>query len=113
MKSKIVETYTVRLYMAGDIEQAKQVLREECYRPNLGLCVTIEPTLFIYTGGQEDGFVVGFINYPRFPSTPKQLYDRALVIANRLISRLCQWSAMLVTPEKTVWITCRPEEQEA
>lgn len=39
-----VETFIVRLYMGGNIEQAKQVLRRECYPPNEGLCVTIEPT---------------------------------------------------------------------
>lgn len=48
-----VDTYTARIYMAGDIEQAKVFMRKECYPPNEGLCVTIEPTTFIYTGGEE------------------------------------------------------------
>jgi hypothetical protein len=67
-----VPTYAVRLYIAGDVETAKRWLRHECWRE--GLCVTIEPTTFIYTGGEEDGFVVGFVNYPRFPTDPAGIW---------------------------------------
>lgn len=103
-----VETYTIRLCMAGDIESAKRLLRQACYPPNEGLCVTISPTTFIYTGGEEAGFEVGFVNYPRFPTTPDQLWGRALAIANGLISSLCQWSALLIGPDRTEWINRRP-----
>lgn len=106
-----VATCTVRLYMAGDIEHAKRVLRAECYPPNEGLCVTIEPTAFIYTGGEEAGFVVGFVNYPRFPSAPEDLFTRARLIAERLIPELSQWSALLVAPDRTLWLNARPEGQ--
>lgn len=102
-------SYTVRLYMAGDIEQAKRLLRAECYPPNEGLCVTVEPTTFIYTGGEEAGFVVGFVNYPRFPTAPAALWERASNVAHRLIPALCQWSALLVAPDKTEWLNCRPD----
>lgn len=111
MQIKAEPTYTVRLYMAGDIERAKQLLRAECYPPNEGLCVTVEPTTFIYTGGEESGFVVGFVNYPRFPTKPQELVRRATGIAGRLITGLCQWSALLVCPDETVWLNARPEGQ--
>lgn len=113
MGLKTVETYTVRLYMAGSIEQAKVLLRRECYPPNEGLCVTLEPTTFIYTGGEESGFVVGFVNYPRFPTTPGKLWGRARKIAHGLIEELCQWSALLVAPDKTEWINTRPDADRA
>lgn len=105
-----VPTYTVRLYMAGDIEQAKAALRRECYPPNAGLCVTVEPTTFVYTGGEEAGFVVGFVNYPRFPSEPAALWRRAAGIAEWLAPDLCQWSALLVAPDRTAWLNLRPKE---
>jgi hypothetical protein len=104
-------TYTVRLYIAGDIEEAKWFLRRECYPPNDGLCVTVEPTTFIYTGGEESGCVVGFVNYPRFPTTADVLFTRARDIAERLIPALCQWSALLVAPDRTEWLNRRPEGQ--
>jgi hypothetical protein len=109
MRSEFSETFTVRLYMAGDIGHAKRLLREECYPPNKGLCVTVEPTTFIYTGGEEEGFVVGFVNYPRFPSQPADLWARAHSIAEKLIPAMYKWSALLVAPDKTEWLTCRPE----
>lgn len=109
MKVQTEPTFTVRLYMAGSIEQAKQVLRREVFPPNDGLCVTVEPTTFIYTGGEEAGFVVGFVNYPRFPTTPEALTERAKTVAVRLLVELCQWSALLVTPTETIWLNGRPE----
>lgn len=111
MGLSIEPTYTVRLYMAGDIESAKAFLRKQCYPPNDGLCVTVEPTTFIYTGGEEAGFVVGFVNYPRFPSSPEDLLSRARAITEVMIPTLCQWSALLVAPDQTVWINMRPEGQ--
>lgn len=101
-----VPTYTVLLKMAGDIDHAKQILRDECYHE--GLCVTIDPTTFIYTGGEESGFVVGFVNYPRFPSAPVQLLARAVQIAEKLISALNQKTALLIAPDKTQWVKIDP-----
>src|SRR5262245_44184933 len=94
-------TCTIRLYMSGDIHEARRVLRSACYPPNEALCVTVEPIMFIYPGGEEAGFVVGFLNYPRFPTEPAVLWKRAEEIAHRLIVRLCQWSALLVAPDQT------------
>jgi hypothetical protein len=101
-----VPTYTVRLYMAGDIDHAKRLLRDECY--NRGLCVTVEATTFIYTGGEESGFVVGFVNYPRFPSEFGVLLARAVAIAKKLVPALNQKSALLVAPDETMWLTIDP-----
>jgi ferredoxin len=105
---KTVETFWVKIYMSGPLEVAKQVLREECLRE--GLCVTIDPTIFIYTGGEEQGFVVGLLNYPRFPSSPEILISRAEGIAGLLLKATFQFSALLVTPETTRWISLRESE---
>lgn len=98
-------TYTVRLYLSGPIEAAKQALREDCLRE--GLCVTVEPTTFIYTGGEEVGFVVGLLNYPRFPSDPAALLVRARLLMAKLLDATFQHSALLVAPDLTEWITKR------
>lgn len=93
--------------MSGPIEVAKQALRKECLRE--GLCVTVEPTTFIYTGGEEAGFVVGLINYPRFPSTQADIHERALLIANLLLEEAHQHSVLVMEPESSLWITRREE----
>lgn len=106
MKIITAPTYVIRLYLSGPIEVARQVLRAECLRE--GLCVTIEPTTFIYTGGEEAGYVVGLLNYPRFPSTPEGLRIRAMSIMVALLDETHQHSALMVTPDESEWITKRP-----
>ncbi len=105
---KTEDTYWVKLYLSGPIEIAKQAIRAECLRK--GLCVTIEPTTFIYSGGEEAGYVVGLVNYPRFPSPPDELVDRAEGLAVRLLDTTHQYSALLQTPLFTRWISRRPQE---
>lgn len=97
---------TIRLdiFMAGDLSQAKQVCREYCFK--VGLCVHIEAVDFIYTGGEESGFKVGLINYPRFPTTQEVLREIAMALAMLLMERLCQHSFCLVGTE-TEWVSRR------
>jgi hypothetical protein len=101
-----LETYAIRLCIAGDIEQAKIYLRRECYQ--YGLCVTISPTTFIFTGAEESGMEIGFVNYPRFPSDPKDIHGRAVDLALRLIRELNQKSALLVATDKTTFLHVDP-----
>lgn len=104
---KTVETYWIKLYVAGPIDVAKQVIRGECMRE--GLCVTVEPTDFIYTGGEEAGYVVGLLNYPRFPCSPEQLWTRATHLANLLVAATHQHSILLMGPDKTQWLSRRAQ----
>jgi hypothetical protein len=52
--------------------------------------------------------VVGFVNYPRFPSEPDVLFERAKRLAGRLVPALNQRSALLVAPDRTEWVTIDP-----
>jgi hypothetical protein len=105
MITKECSTHQVKIYIAGPIEVAKQILREECQKE--GLCVTIEPTTFIYTQGEELGYVVGFINYPRFPKQPEDIYTRAKNIGIDLMHKTFQGSFTLVATDKTEFISVR------
>lgn len=107
MRTEIAATYVVRLYLSGPIEVAKQAIRAETLRA--GLCVTIEPTTFIYTGGEEAGYVVGLLNYPRFPCEPQQLEERARDLMNKLLLATHQHSALMVMPDRSEWVTLREQ----
>lgn len=107
MKTETATTHIVRLYLSGPIEVAKQAIRAETLRA--GLCVTIEPTTFIYTGGEEAGYVVGLLNYPRFPCDPQALDERSHDLMEKLLAATHQHSALMVTPTKSVWITMREQ----
>ena len=99
-------TFRFDIFIAGDIQQAKQVCREWCME--IGACVTVEPIDYIYTGGEEAGVRVGFINYPRFPATKDEIYRKACDLADLLMRRLCQHSYSIVGPDETVWFSRRP-----
>lgn len=107
MRTSTEKTFAARIYLSGPIEAAKQILRQECMRE--GLCVTVEPTTFIYTGGEEAGYVVGLINYPRFPSTPEAIRSRARHIAQLLLEGTFQHSVLISDSETTEWITLRED----
>lgn len=109
MLTRTVETWWVRIYISGPLAVAEQVCREECLRE--GLCVTVEPTRFIYTGGEETGVVVGLINYPRFPADAQAITDKAKDLAEKLLARMCQHSVLIMTPDETTWITKRDDSQ--
>lgn len=94
------------ILIAGDLAQAKQVCREYCFE--VGLCVTVEPVTYIYTGGEEEGVRVGLINYPRFPTGPRDLEEKAIALARMLLERLCQHSYSIVGPVETEWFSRRP-----
>jgi hypothetical protein len=64
-------------------------------------CVTITPTEFIYVDGSEQGVIVGYINYPRFPRSKIAITDRAIALASRLKIGLGQIRVSVVTPEET------------
>lgn len=97
----------VDIFVAGDLAQAKQICRQ--YTFDVGLCVTVEPVSFIYTGGEEAGVRIGLINYPRFPSTTEEIGRKARELADALLRGLCQHSYSIVGPDETVWFSRRHE----
>lgn len=82
--------YGYRIWMAGDYDDAKRVCREVCAEK--GACYSITPHDFIYSGGEEAGFCVTVLNYPRFPKTPQCLSDETASLAHKLMLRLGQGS---------------------
>lgn len=78
---------------------------------DVGLCVTVEPVSYLYTGGEADGVRVGLINYGRFPASPAEIFATAERLAKALIADLGQESASIVATDKTVWLSNRKEDQ--
>ena len=97
-------TFAATIFIAGEIADARRCCRKFCME---GLCVTIEPIDFVYTGGAEAGVRVGLVNYPRFPSEPAKIVETAIRLANALRDDLCQHSWLIVTPTETVWNSAR------
>lgn len=104
---KTAPTIRFDIFIAGDLDQAKQVCREVCMAG--GLCVTVEPIAYIYMGGEEAGVRVGLINYPRFPESRESLEGKAMALAEKLRERLCQHSFTVVGPDESRWVSARAE----
>lgn len=96
----------VVIYIAGDYDRARETCRSFC---DMGACVSVERVDYIYTGGEEAGVAVRFINYPRFPASEPDIMDRALNLAEQLLVDLHQSSASVVGPTETVWLSRRKE----
>ena len=103
--NKNCSTYWVKIHLAGPIEVAKQYIRRKAKRE--GMCITIEPTTYIYSGGEEEGYVVRFINYPKFTKNWSNIWDNALKLAHELKEETGQDSFTIVDPKETYWYSDR------
>lgn len=74
------------------------------YLNEIGLCVTLTPTKFIYADGWENGCIIGLINYPRFPDTPDNIKKKAVKLATILLNQFKQYKVSIVCPNKTYMI---------
>ena len=101
MDNIVVDTFTTKIYLSGSIELIKNACREYCLK--VGLCVTVTPTLFIYTGGEEYGVEIGLINYPRFPDTGGNILSKATELAKLCRDAAFQWSYLIITPSSTIY----------
>lgn len=102
VKFNTIDTVRFALHMAGDIEEARRALRRFAF--DHGECVTLAAERFIYTAGEEDGFVVGLVAYPRFPRVEQQLRERIHAIAHLLLEACCQRTCLVVGDRYTTWI---------
>lgn len=108
MIAKHAPTFWVKIWMAGNYPKAEDICREYCTR---GMCVSICPMNYIYTGGEESGFCVTLINYPRFPAASFiDIKDKAHELALLLIDGLYQQSYTLEDPVDTLLFSKRSED---
>lgn len=107
MIEKHCKTAWARIYISGPIHVIEQACRTYCL--DVGLCVTVEPTKFVYTGSEELGAVVGLINYPRSESSQQRVTERAMTLAGLILDATMQHSVLVMTPDDTTWITKRSQ----
>lgn len=84
------------------LDEVEKVCQEYC--DIVGLCVTITPTRFIYSKGNEDGCAIGLINYPRFPADPAVIKWKAFELAGKLKLKFGQYRVTMVCSDETTMI---------
>jgi hypothetical protein len=109
---KTVKSFSISIYVGfknrstGEekcIDDAEKVCSEYCNI--VGQCVTITPTKYIYTNGSENGCIIGLSNYPRFPSSEKELLGHAIALASLLQIAYKQMKVSIVIPEQTTMLS--------
>ena len=114
---KTVKTFTATIWVGTKVRETQRVfdiqhVRRICHSlcDEIGLCVTVTPTEFIYTSGLEDaeggepGAAIGLINYPRFPSDEQEIRATAIRLASMLLRELSQLKVSIVFPDETVML---------
>lgn len=104
---KICKTFYCEIFLSGDLGVVEITCQEYCKQ--VGLCVTVEPLNFIYTGGKEAGVKVGLTAYPRFPRSEDEMRDLAFNLGLLLVERTFQRTFLIRTPEKTIWYNSEEE----
>lgn len=111
MKQQSVDTYTAQIYIGlrlgySDTVFNLEAVRSVCraYVKEVGLCVTVTPTEFIYVDGGEPGAIIGLINYPRFPAEPSAIEETAVELAKLLMIKLQQNRVSIVFPQTTMML---------
>lgn len=69
-----------------------------------GWCVIVTPTKYIYKNGEEDGAIIGIIDYPRFPLLIEELKKRTMELARELLINLKQIRITIVFPDETIML---------
>ncbi len=97
LKVEECDAYWVKIYIAGDINTAKHVISS--FVDSNGLCVTVDPTTYVYSGGRQEGYVVGLINYARFPADKMDIWATAVSLATFLMDSTYQDSCSIMNPK--------------
>lgn len=106
---KEVDSFPVSLFIAGDYDKAVQSTREYCDK--YPWCFTVTKTNYVYKDGQEDGVIIGLINYPRYTWTYDVIIQHAINLGKKLIVDLDQESFSIQDPYTTTWYSWREEDK--
>lgn len=106
------KSYNVQIYcglkeqydgIVHNLEEVRQICQK--YVDTEKSCITLTSTEFFYVKGNEPGFIVGFINYPRFPATYEEINDKAIKLAKELMISLKQYRVTITTPNNSIMLT--------
>jgi len=108
---EILKSYNVQIWVGlrkfySEEEHSLDDVRQICdeYVNDIKDCVTITPTEFRYVDGSENGVIVGYIQYPRFPRDRETIRTRSIKLASWLMHSLHQFRVTITTPEESIML---------
>lgn len=108
----IVDSFNCNIYLGlkyrydgvvSSFEEAEEFI--QTWVNDIGWCVSVTRTEYIYKNGREPGLIIGIINYPRFPVTPTKTKQMALELAEKLMYRFKQFRVTVACPKDTIMLS--------
>lgn len=108
---KTCEPYSVKIYCGlkegydgyqHPVTEAYEVCQKYC--DEVGLCVTVTNTHFVYKDGNEDGVIVGLIQYPRFPKFNVEIDNLAIRLGYILMEKFKQQRVTIETTDRMIML---------
>jgi len=108
---KQLEAFEVKLYVGlreqytdifRSINEVRKIIQEHCNVE--GDCVTMTLTEFFYKDGWENGVIIGWINYPRFPREKETMIVIAKKVGEKLMKELKQNRVTITTPTNSIML---------
>lgn len=96
------------IYIAGPYERALEICAAYC---EIGFCVSVLKTCFVYRHGREDGVRVTLINYARFPLLDDDLKRHAYDLGCKLMDGLFQGSFSIIGGGQSIFYSRRSQDQ--
>lgn len=106
--TKTASAYRVSIFIGGEPDDIASACAAYCAK---GLCVTIKPLTYVYTGGSCEGAEIGLINYARFPREHGEIWQEAEHLANFLLLWLGQGSYTVQDDKQSLFVSYRDEDQ--
>lgn len=102
-------TYKVEIFIAGGEYDVRSACARYCN--NVGLCVTMTKTNYIYTSGSAEGWIIGLINYAKYPKKKAEVWDSAWWLTKTLLYFTGQEDCTIQDHEKSVLVTLKDFDQ--
>lgn len=90
-------------FIEHSLEKCEDICQDFC--DMVGLCVTVTPTKYIYTNGNENGAIIGLIQYPRFETPESILKENSLTLARTLQILLGQLKVTINFPDEVIMLS--------
>lgn len=101
MRIKSTPTYQIKIFIAGDYDEAIGICRRFCR--DTSWCVSVSRRDYVYTGGMESGVCIEAISYSRFPEDAERIKDKIEDLAEILCRGLCQKSYTIIDGVESVY----------
>lgn len=107
---KTCTSATVSIYCTGDKARLYAAVQETI--DAIGLCVSIFPCDYLFTGGQESGYEIRLINYPRLPFDMDTMMAKAGHVAQAVFTVNPKGSLTIVAPHETIFWSNRDSDYD-